>query len=35
MIASEALDADPGWHPVPEGHLVVLGADRRPALVAA
>ncbi len=35
VIASEALDPDPGWHPVPEGHLVVLGADRRPALVEA
>lgn len=26
LIASEPLDGDPGWQPVPDGHLVVLTA---------
>jgi glutamine amidotransferase len=32
VVASEPLDGDPGWEPVPEGRIVVVGRDREPTL---
>jgi glutamine amidotransferase len=34
-VASEPLDDGPGWEPVPDGHMVVLGGDRGPSVVGA
>ncbi|MDX6645547.1 MAG: hypothetical protein QOK40_1274, partial [Miltoncostaeaceae bacterium] len=32
VVASEPLDDDPGWEPVPEGRIVVVVRDREPRL---